>query len=117
MKKPGRSRVSSCRRRRSGARISRSDRLDLIGLQALLALHNLEGDLLAFLQRLEAGALDGTEVHEQVRAGLRGDEAEALGVVEPLDGTALTIRHLVTPSCKFGCTRPPRRRAGLSSQG
>src|SRR3546814_11458186 len=28
---------------------------------------------------------------EQVLAAFRGDEAEALGVVEPLDGTGLTI--------------------------
>jgi hypothetical protein len=67
-------------------------RLDFVSLQALLALHNLEGDLLAFLQGLEAGALDRAEVDEDVRAAFRGDEAEALGVVEPLDGTSLTIR-------------------------
>src|SRR3546814_19559354 len=30
---------------------------------------------------------------EQVLAAFRGDEAEALGVVEPLDGTGLTIGH------------------------
>src|SRR5690606_25188934 len=72
-------------------------RLDLIGLQALLALHDLERDLLAFLQRLEAGAHDRTEMDEHVLAVLRGDETEALGVVEPLDGTDLTIRHLATP--------------------
>src|SRR5690606_1657564 len=73
---------------------SRLQRLDLVGLQALLALHDEEGDLLAFLQRLEAGALDRAEMHEQVGAALRGDEAEALGVVEPLDGTGLTIGHV-----------------------
>ena len=50
-----------------------------------------------FLQRLEAGALDGTEVHEEVRAAFRGDEAEALGIVEPLHGALLTIRHVLTP--------------------
>src|SRR5207342_2217837 len=69
------------------------DRLDFVGLQALLALHNLERHALAFLQRLEAGALDGTEVHEEVRAGFRRDEAKALGIVEPLDGAGLTIGH------------------------
>src|SRR5690606_13579747 len=72
-------------------------RLHFVGLQALLALHDLEGDLLAFLQGLEAGALDRAEVDENVRAAFRGDEAEALGVVEPLDGAGLTIRHVVTP--------------------
>src|SRR5688500_11479794 len=88
-RKPGRGRVF-----RFTAEAAGLHRLHFVGLQALLALHDLERDLLAFLQRLEAGALDGTEVHEQVRAGLRGDEAEALGVVEPLDGTGLTIGHL-----------------------
>src|SRR4249919_1857911 len=71
--------------------------LDFVRLQALLALHDLERDLLAFLQRLEAAALDRAEMHEQVRAALRGDEAEALGIVEPLYGSSLTIRHFVTP--------------------
>src|SRR4249919_1885789 len=72
-------------------------RLDFVGLQALLALHNLERNLLAFLERLEAAALDRTEVDEDVRAAFRGDEAKALGVVEPLNGTGLTIRHFETP--------------------
>src|SRR3546814_110607 len=67
--------------------------LHFVGLQALLALHDLERDLLAFLQRLEAAALDRAEMDEQVLAAFRGDEAEALGVVEPLDGTGLTIGH------------------------
>lgn len=54
-------------------------------------LHGDEGDLLAFLQRLEAGALDGTEMHEQIRALImRGNKTEALGIVEPLHHTALT---------------------------
>ena len=65
-----------------------------VGLQTLLALHNLEGDLLAFLQALEAIALDRAEMHENVRAIVTADEAETLGVVEPLDGTDLTIRHI-----------------------
>src|SRR3546814_10771890 len=67
--------------------------LHFVGLQSLLALHDLERDLLAFLQRLEAAALDRAEMDEQVLAAFRGDEAEALGVVEPLDGTGLTIGH------------------------
>src|SRR5690606_28380885 len=45
-------------------------RLDCLGLQALLALHDLERHLLSFLHRLEAPALDGTEVHEQVGTAL-----------------------------------------------
>src|SRR4249919_1223191 len=80
---------------RPGFRISlcAKDLSDLhrVSLETLLALHNREGDLLAFLQGLEATALDGTEVDEEVLTAFRGNEAEALGVVEPLDGAALTI--------------------------
>src|SRR4029079_8588129 len=80
---------------RCGVRSARaSDHLDLIGLHALLALHGDERHALAFLKRLEAGALDRAEVHEKVRAALGGDEAKALGIVEPFDGSGLTIRHL-----------------------
>src|SRR5690606_15324058 len=84
----------SCLQPRRSRGVSQLQRLDLVGLQALLALHDDEGDLLAFLQRLEARALDRTEMHEQVGTALRGDEAEALGVVEPLDSTGLTIGHV-----------------------
>src|SRR5437762_13579200 len=65
--------------------------LHRVSLETFLALHDGEGDLLAFLQGLEAAALDGTEVDEEVLTAFRGNEAEALGVVEPLDGAALTI--------------------------
>jgi hypothetical protein len=40
-------------------------------------------------------------MHEDVRAVFTTDEAKALGVVEPLDGTYLTIRHDLTPICPF----------------
>src|SRR5690348_13457440 len=73
--------------------LSPSSRGDFFSLQALLALHNLERHLLAFLQALEARAGDGTKMHEHVGAVLTADEAEPLGVVEPLDGTCFTIRH------------------------
>jgi hypothetical protein len=79
--------------RRLYARMSRSDRVHFVGLQALLALHHLEAHLLAFLQTLEPIALDGAEMDENVLAILTGNEAKPLGVVEPLDGTNLTIRH------------------------
>lgn len=67
--------------------------LDLVRLHSLLALDGLKGDLLTLLQRSEAGALDGAEVDEEVGAVLGGDEAVALLIVEPLDGTVLTLRH------------------------
>src|SRR4051812_22731389 len=52
---------------------------------ALLTLHDVELDLLAFSQRLEAGALNRGVVHETIlRAAFRSDESESLVVVEPL---------------------------------
>lgn len=47
------------------------DNLYFVGLQAFLAVDDHEGNLLAFLQALEAGALDGTEVNEQVVTAFR----------------------------------------------
>src|SRR6185312_12917937 len=74
-----------------------SGSLDFLGLQALLALGDDERDALTFLQGLEARALDRAEMHEQVITAFRRDEAKTLGVVEPLDCTALTIRHVTLP--------------------
>src|SRR5690606_32277621 len=55
-----------------------------------LALGHFELDALAFGQGLEAAALDLAEVGEQVlTAGVRGNEAEALFFVEPLDDAGL----------------------------
>lgn len=73
------------------------DDLDFVGLHAFLALYGDEGNLLAFLQAFEAGALDGAVVHEQVGAAFRSDEAEAFLIVEPLDGASLTYGHGISP--------------------
>jgi hypothetical protein len=74
-----------------------SGNLDFLSLQAFLALGDYERDALTFLQGLEARALDRAKMHEQVITAFRGDEAKTLGVVEPLDCTALTIRHVTLP--------------------
>src|SRR5699024_1202138 len=64
-----------------------SDRADVLGLRALLSLADLELDALVLLERLEARALDGGVVDEEVGGTvLRGDEPVALLRVEPLDG-------------------------------
>src|SRR3990167_1191503 len=68
-------------------------RADVRGLQALLALLDFEFDALVFRQRLEAVALNVTEVGEQVgAAGVLSNEAVAFALVEPLHGTGLS-RH------------------------
>src|SRR5687767_7160003 len=89
--------VATSQRTPKRPRLTDSGRLDLISLHALLTLHRHERDALAFLERLEAGTLDRAEVDEEIRARFRGDEAEALGIVEPLDGSGLTIRHFFVP--------------------
>src|SRR5947209_9893981 len=82
------------RRRSAGA--------DLVGLRALLALDDLEGDPLALVEALVAVHLDGGVVDEDVLAAVHGDEAEALLGVEPLHGALCHVRSHV--SC---CGRPP----------
>jgi anti-sigma regulatory factor (Ser/Thr protein kinase) len=63
------------------------DRPHVGGLGALGALGHVELDGLALVQRAVAARLDGAEVHEDVLAGLRLDEAVALVGVEPLHGS------------------------------
>src|SRR5437764_9010366 len=58
---------------------------DVRCLQALGALGHFELDRRAFAQGAEAATLNRREVDEHVLTVLAGDEAEALGVVEPLD--------------------------------
>src|SRR6266487_1233139 len=66
------------------------------GLGALRPLGDVELDGLPLLERAVAGRLDRAEVHEDVRAGLRRNEAIALFGVEPLDGS--DGHELVPPS-------------------
>jgi len=81
------------------ARVERAgralQRLDVRSLQALLALLHFEFNALVLGQALEArGTLDFAEVGEQVlAAGVRGDEPEALAVIEPLHDTGFG-RHI-----------------------
>src|SRR5574344_493508 len=71
----------------------RSDNLNFFCLHAFLATGSHERNFLAFFQAFEAVRLNGTEVYEQVFAGLWSNEAEAFFIVEPLDGTGLAVRH------------------------
>ena len=64
------------------------DSAQLVGVLGI-GLHIIS-DLLALLEGLEAVAHDGGEVDEHVVAALVvGNEAEALGLVEPLDSTVI----------------------------
>src|SRR5581483_3311090 len=74
----------------------RLDDANVRGLGALRALRCLELDLRAFGQGLEALAGDARVVHEEIlRAVLRRDEAVALLVAEPLDGSGCHVCHLL----------------------
>src|SRR5215207_5656348 len=65
------------------------------GPRTLVAGLGLVGDLRAFGQRLEAVAVDAGVMDEQVLATVvRRDEAEALVVAEPFDGSG---SHVVPP--------------------
>ena len=58
---------------------------DVLGSRALLPLDQIEFNRLTLRERLESVALDGGVVDEAVALSVRrGDEAKALGVVEPL---------------------------------
>src|SRR3954452_15317888 len=67
---------------------SGSDLLDVRCSRALLTLLLVVAHLRALSKRLEAAALDRGVMDEEVLAALiRSDEAEALVVVEPLNGS------------------------------
>src|SRR5215831_5711573 len=64
---------------------------DVFRLGSLLALGDVELDLLPFLQAAVAAAGDRAEVHEHVRVTVDSDEAVALVAVEPLHSA---LRHI-----------------------
>lgn len=73
---------------------SNSDGANVLSLGALLALSDLELDLLALVEGLVAAALDLRVVNEHIRsATFLLDESEALFTVEPLD-TALSHNQM-----------------------
>src|SRR4051812_41560018 len=83
IKKPGVTRARWC-----DGGPSSSEWLDVRRRRALGSLRHVERNLLRFLQRLVARHLDRAVVREEVLAAIIGrDEAEALGIVEPLDCT------------------------------
>ena len=67
---------------------------DVDGRWSLLSVLDLELDSLILGQSLETLLLDGAEVDEDILRPVAGrDEAEALGLVEPLDLSLDFIRH------------------------
>jgi len=80
-----------------------SDRDHVGSLRALRAVGDIKAHLLTFGQALEARTGDGAEMYEDIRATVvLGDEAEALGIVEPLDGSSIA-RHVTLLPCIEWC--------------
>src|SRR3954470_23334980 len=95
----------------------RLERGDVDGLRALVARLGVEAHAGALGQRLEARGVDASVVDEEVLARVvRRDEAEALVVVEPLDGSG---GHSVIPPGIFGAAiaeDSKRQRRGTLAQ-
>src|SRR6266851_2337646 len=87
-----------------------ADDRDVLPLRSLLALRDVELDLLSFFQAAVAVTLDRAEVHEHVRATLDRDEAVALIAVEPLH---YALRHL--DLLRSGMRRAPPWRGDRTS--
>jgi hypothetical protein len=62
--------------------------LDILRLQPFVALNNLEGDGVAFVQGFESRPDDGRVMHEDILTGILGDEPEPFSIVKPLDFAA-----------------------------
>jgi hypothetical protein len=57
-------------------------------LAVAIILDGIEAELLAFVERRQAGTLNGRNVHEHIRvAVVRLNETEALGHIEEFNGT------------------------------
>jgi hypothetical protein len=105
---PGFSMIQSRMRERSGG-------LDIGGLLALRALHDLEAHLLAFLEGLETLHVDGREVCEQILATFVGrNEAKALRIIEPLDNTSCHPTSPVTLLPTYEHVRKAKRQTAVT---
>jgi len=73
------------------------ERPNCYGFGALGTLLHRELNTLVFDQRSVSLAFDGREMDEDIIARISGDEAEALYIVEPFDGTGFSFAHVCTP--------------------
>src|SRR5512141_239583 len=97
---------------------STADLDDVLRRRTLLALDDVELDGLALGERLEALSLDGRVMHEAILlAVVRGDEAKALRVVEPLHlagGTHHGTLFLLLCPESGGAVPPDSGHSGIS---
>src|SRR5215475_9675935 len=101
--------ILTCRPRLNGnpsaavAAAALADDLNVLRLGSLLALRDVELDLLPFVEAAVAAASDRAEVHEHIRATFNLDETVAFIAVEPLHRA---LRHL--DLLRSGVGRLPR---------
>ena len=67
-----------------------------VGLRALLAVYDVEFNLVSLFQRLVSIYLDRGVMYENIGSVFTTDEAETFGVVEPLD-CAFVLSHRISP--------------------
>jgi hypothetical protein len=91
------------------AAVALAEDLNVLRLGALLALGDVELDLLPFIEAAVAATGDRAEVHEHIRATFNLDEPVALVAVEPLhrslrhlDPIPLTLFRLAACFCWWG---------------
>jgi hypothetical protein len=92
-----------------------SVRLELYNVGCLGAfgrVDNVELDLLAFGQRLEAAVLYVAEMNEHIAAFFTGNESKAFGIIEPLNGTG--FHDELPPSCEIEATEKDKKNAAKS---
>src|SRR5262245_46588796 len=89
------------------------ERLDVGCRRTLLALRHVERYLLSLFQRLVARHLDRRVMGKEILAAvIRGDEAEAFRVVEPLHGTCSHVACFLSV-----CEANPGLACGHDDQG
>jgi hypothetical protein len=71
----------------------------VFGLETFGALHDVEGDRLAFLKAAKAVALDSGEMHEDILAIRPAEKAEAFRVVKPLHCTLFHLNLFLLRRC------------------
>ena len=69
---------------------------DILSLQSLGTFCHVEFDGVAFIERLEAGALNGTVMDKNVISGIAADETISLFVVKPLYGSLFSHLFFLT---------------------
>src|ERR1700754_1819354 len=105
------------RKRPDGRRPGPVSGLEIDGGVLAAVLLDLIGDLLAFVQAVQASPLDGADMDEHVlAAAVRLNEAKTLGGIKPLDRACRHVRYLLRKSgAELRAVRNPAHRTNEES--